>query len=168
MILLEINKSRYRQHLNRVIFACIASLTIGSLAIAQGLIFLFPSEQGSHFHWNLSGVIISCFIIATVLIKNKSHEYMTEVVYVWDLKQALNQITRKLRQVNLAVEQNDVTAMQILHFYYMGSKQLYLLDDNTIMIDELNMGHDKLTAIAKNHHVTLDEQTYHKDMLKTL
>ena len=38
MQLIEINKARYRKHLNRVIVGCAASLAAGSLAISQTLI----------------------------------------------------------------------------------------------------------------------------------
>ena len=34
MQLIQINKARYRKHLNRVIVGCAASLAIGSLAIS--------------------------------------------------------------------------------------------------------------------------------------
>lgn len=62
---------------------------------------------------------------------------MVEVVYVWDLKQQLNRIHRKLRKIEAAVENNDNDAMVILNFMYRGSKQLYELDDNTITMGSL-------------------------------
>ena len=52
MQLIEINKTRYRRHLNVVIAGCIGGLIIGSLAISQTLIALFPHESGSNFNWN--------------------------------------------------------------------------------------------------------------------
>ena len=66
MQLIQINKARYRKHLNRVIVGCAASLAIGSLAISQTLIALFPDESGSHFHWNLLGVIVTSIGIGWV------------------------------------------------------------------------------------------------------
>jgi hypothetical protein len=62
---------------------------------------------------------------------------MTEVVYVWDLKQQLNRIYRKQRKIEAAVENDDQDAMIILNFQYRGSKQLYELDDNTITMQGL-------------------------------
>ncbi|MFT6992694.1 MAG: hypothetical protein ACJASL_004694, partial [Paraglaciecola sp.] len=69
MQLIEINKVRYRRHLNLVIAGCICGLTIGSLAISQTLIALFPDESGSHFHWNLLGVVVTTTAIAWFLNK---------------------------------------------------------------------------------------------------
>ena len=98
MKLHEINKQRYRKHLNIIIVAAIVVLSILSLSISQSLIAFFPSEQGTHFHWNLTGVIFGSLIIGFVLKRYRSHHFMTEVMYVWDLKQALNQVTRKLQK----------------------------------------------------------------------
>ena len=90
MQLIQIDKARYRKHLNRVIIGCVAALALGSLAISQTLIALFPDDSGSHFHWNLTGVVITSLAIGWFLNKYRRHPYMTEVVYVWELKQALN------------------------------------------------------------------------------
>ena len=89
MQLIKINKERYRRHLNYVIVACVAALLIGSLGISQTLIALFPDESGSHFHWNLKGVIVTSLIIGLLLNKYKSHNFMIEVAYVWELKKRL-------------------------------------------------------------------------------
>ncbi|MFT4994405.1 MAG: hypothetical protein ACI965_001432, partial [Paraglaciecola sp.] len=96
MQLIEINKARYRRHLNRVITGCVGGLILGSLAISQSLIVLFPDESGSHFHWNLLGVVIASVTIAGLLNKYRTHNFMDEVLYVWELKQALNKINRKM------------------------------------------------------------------------
>jgi len=45
MQLIDIDKARYRKHLNRVIIGCIAVLVVGSLGIAQLLIALFPDSR---------------------------------------------------------------------------------------------------------------------------
>ena len=45
MQLIEINKVRYRRHLNFVIAGCICGLAIGSLAISQTFIAIFPDER---------------------------------------------------------------------------------------------------------------------------
>ncbi len=92
MTLEQIDKTRYRKHLNIVIVACIAALVVGSLGIARLLILALPSDSGSHFHWNLLGVVVSCIAIGFALKRVEHHPFMTEVVYVWRLKQALNQI----------------------------------------------------------------------------
>ena len=107
MQLIQIDKARYRKHLNRVIVGCAASLAVGSLAISQTLIALFPDESGSHFHWNLTGVVITSLAIGWLLNKYRTHSFMTEVVYVWDLKQALNKITRKMPKLKAAGREGD-------------------------------------------------------------
>jgi len=168
MTLIEVDKKRYRAHLNRVIIGCIAGLTIGSLGIAQGLIALFPSDSGSHFHWNLIGVIITSLLIGSQLIKYKKHEFMYEVAYVWDLKQALNKITRKMRKVKQGVERGDVNAMQALNFFYAGSRQLWQLDDNNITQDELTIWQAELDAKANEYSLVLDINKYDETTLSSI
>lgn len=166
MKLVEIDKTRYRSHLNKVIFACIASLTAGSLGIAQALIALFPSPSESHFHWNLLGVVVSCVAIALVLNRYRTHPFMTEVVYVWDLKQALNQITRKMAKLKVAAQNGDEEAMQAINYSYVGSKQLWSLDDNTITLEDLAIWQSELNVLAKQYDVILDAATYRPESLK--
>lgn len=156
----EINKARYRNHLNKVIVGCIVALVIGSLGIAQVFIAVFPSEQGSHFHWNLLGVVVTCLIIGSVLKKYKHHDFMTEVTYVWELKKQLNYITRIMRKLKAAVEEGDVVAMQIINYSYAGSRQLWQLDDNTITMEELSIWQAELDAKAREVNVILDTDKF--------
>ena len=165
MQLKNIDKTRYRNHLNKVIVACIAVLITGSLGIAQFLIALFPSADGTHFHWNLLGVIVTSVAIGFTLNKYKNHEFMTEVTYVWELKKQLNRITRKMRQLQDAVANNDVVAMQILNYSYAGSRQLWQLDDNMVVSEELSLWQAELDARARELNVVLDPQKFDPDML---
>ncbi|MFC3093837.1 DUF3087 domain-containing protein [Alteromonas sediminis] len=165
MQLKKINKARYRKHLNIVIVSCIASLLVGSLGIAQLLIFLFPDQEGSHFHWNLLGVIVSAITIGAVLNKWRNHPFMAEVTYVWELKQTLNYIARKLPKLNQAAEEGDVTAMNAMQFSYAGSRFLWQLDDNTLVMDELAISQAKLDALAAKHNVTLNADRFEKQDL---
>lgn len=165
MQLQQIDKTRYRKHLNKVIFACIAALTIGSLGISQLLILLFPDSNGSHFHWNLLGVVVTSIVIGLTLKKVKSHPFMYEVAYVWDLKQALNRITRKMMAIKKAAKEGDVDAMLAIQFSYSGSKQLWTLDDNTITIEDLSMWQAELDALAREYQVELDITKYDERIL---
>lgn len=165
MKLQEINKTRYRNHLNKVIAGCIAALVIGSLGIAQALIAVFPSEQGSHFYWNLAGVVVTCLLIASVLKKYKHHDFMTEVTYVWELKKQLNHITRKMRKLKAAVDQGDVVAMQIINYSYAGSRQLWQLDDNTITMEELSVWQAELDSKAREVNETLNANKFDPESL---
>jgi len=165
MQLLDINPERYRRRLNKIIFACIGTLTIGSLASSQLLISLFPSNDGTHFHWNLTGVIISALIVAYALNKLRTHPFFYEVNYIWDLKQTLNRINRRLKKIQQASEQGDPVAINILHFSYAGSRQLWQLDNNTITINHLASLEDKLARLANQHQVELDLNQYHNHQL---
>lgn len=137
MQLTEIDKTRYDRHL-KIVFAGIAiALLVISLAASTLFIQLFSTAQAPHFWHNLAGVAVAVIVVVLVMGKIREHPYLTEVVYVWDLKQLLNKIQRKQRAIEVRVEANDRTAMIILNFQYQGSKQLYQLDNNTITMDDL-------------------------------
>jgi len=166
MKLIEIDKRRYRRHLNITLAICISFLLIGSLGIAQLLIALFPAEQGTHFHWNLLGVIISVVIIEAGYKSNKQHPFLHEVVYVLQLKQALNLITRKMRTLQQAAKMGDAQALLALQFSYTGSRQLWLLDDNTITLTELDKSQAALDALLIKYNLSVDINQYNKALLK--
>ncbi|NMM40946.1 DUF3087 domain-containing protein [Pseudoalteromonas arctica] len=166
MQLIQIDKARYRKHLNRVIIGCGLALAIGSLAISQLLIALFPDESGSHFHWNLIGVVITSLIIGWALNKYRTHDYMTEVVYVWDLKQALNKITRKMAKLKAAGREGNPQALLAIHYSYAGSRLLWQLDDNTITMDELAIKQAELDNVAAQFNVALNVDDYDEAILK--
>jgi hypothetical protein len=166
MQLIEINKTRYRRHLNRVIVGCVGGLAIGSLAISQTLIGIFPDESGSHFHWNLLGVVIASVTIAYLLSKYRAHDFMSEVVYVWELKQALNKINRKMGKLKAAGREGNAKALLAIHYSYAGSRQLWQLDDNTIIMDELVIDQAKLDSLAAQYNLTLNVDDYDERILK--
>lgn len=166
MQLIQIDKARYRKHLNRVIIGCGLALAAGSLAISQTLIALFPDESGSHFHWNLLGVIVTSITIGWALNKYRTHDYMTEVVYVWELKQALNKITRKMAKLKAAGREGDPQALLAIHYSYAGSRLLWQLDDNTITMDELAVKQAELDNVAAKFNVTLNVDDYDDVILK--
>lgn len=156
MQLLDVDKARYRKHLNIVIVASIAVFALGSLAVSQLLILLYPDPNGAHFHWNLLGVVLSGVVVCVLLNHYRRHPFMTEVTYVWELKQTLNQITRKLNKLKQAAEEGNVSAMTIIQFSYSGSRLLWQLDDNTIVMEELAIEQAKLDALAVKRNVKLD------------
>ena len=166
MKLIQINKTRYRKHLNVVIVCCIVALTSGSLGIAQALIALLPDPDGSHFHWNLLGVILTAMMIGGVLSRFKHHPFMTEVVYVWELKQVLNKLTRKMEKLKQAAQKGDLVAMNAIQYSYAGSRLLWQLDDNTLVMDELSIAQAELDVLAKHHNVSLDASSFQIAHLK--
>lgn len=165
MQLQTIDKQLYRSRLNMIIVGCIAVLATLSLSISQLLILIWPSETGSHFSWNLLGVIIAAIVVATTLVKLKTHPKMHEAAYVWDLKQQLNRIYRKNRKLLAAAEQGNGDAMLALQFSYDGSRQLWQLDDNTITINSLNTAQAQLDRWVNEFDVQIDVRQYHPTLL---
>jgi hypothetical protein len=166
MQLIEINKVRYRRHLNLVIAGCVCGLAIGSLAISQTFIAIFPDESGSHFNWNLLGVVVTTVTIAWLLNKYRTHNFMTEVVYVWELKQTLNKINRRMLKLKAASLEGNANAILALQYSYAGSRLLWQLDDNTIVMDELAMQQAELDKIAVEYNLTLNIDDYDERTLK--
>ncbi len=163
MKLQEIDKSRYRKHLNRVIAALIVSLMVMALSFGQLLIMLLGGD-GDHFIFNLSGVVLAGGLCLWVLNRFRQHEFMTEVVYVWELKQGLNKIYRKLRKIEEAKEDGDLNA--ILNFYYAASSQLFKLDDNTITMDSLQLEVNKLQQLIEDKGLNVKVEDYRPSMLE--
>tara|TARA_R110001583_G_scaffold81253_2_gene217013 strand:+ start:44964 stop:45470 length:507 start_codon:yes stop_codon:yes gene_type:complete len=166
MLLIEIDKTRYRRHLNRLIVVSIAFLFVGSLGIAQLLIHLFPASEGSHFHWNLLGVVSTALIMMVIFNTYKTHDFLTEVVYVWQLKKELNLIARKMTKLTPASKMGDVNAMLALQFSYSGSRQLWTLDDNLITMSRLEKSQQALDLLAEKFDVHLDISKYESALLK--
>lgn len=166
MKLIKVNKARYSRHVKYVMVACAVGLAVGSLTLSQVLIAIFPDASGSHFHWNLLGVVISAVVIAMVLNKYRKHSFMTEVVYVWELKQALNKITRKMPKLEAASREGNADALLAIHYSYAGSRLLWELDDNTITMDELLVKQAELNRQAEALNVTLNADDYDEYILQ--
>ncbi len=166
MKLIDIDKGRYRRHLNRVLIGCALVLAAGSLLVSQTLIALFPDPDGSHFHWNALGVVVTAVAIGLGLSKYRHHDYLTEVLYVWELKQSLNRITRKMRKLEAAAKEGDAGALLALQYSYAGSRQLWKLDDNTIIMDELNSRQAQLDKLVAQYDLTLNIDDYDEKILK--
>ena len=166
MQLIEINKTQYRRHLNRIILACIATLLIGSLSISSLLIHFFSDGSQTHFGLNLIGVALTGGMVLLLLRHFSGHPYMREIMYVWQLKKELNLINRRMRQVRQAARQGNYNAMLALNYSYQGSQQLWQLDDNNITLDDLPPLMAELAELATTHQYELTTQAYSRDMLK--
>jgi hypothetical protein len=165
MQLREIDKTRYRKHLRIVFAGIVAVLLIVTLVASTLFIYFFSSPEASHFLHNLAGVVAAAAVVIFVLNKLRQHPFMSEVVYVWDLKQQLNRVYRKQHKVEALVEDNDHDAMIIMNFMYRGSKQLYQLDDNTITMEGL-LG--KIRVLDKRMEaagLSLSTESYYPAML---
>jgi len=165
MQLREVDKTRYRKHLKVVFAGMVAVLIIIALSTSALLIYLFSNPESSHFMHNLAGVVIAAAFVGFLLTKLRQHPFMFEVVYVWDLKQQLNRIYRKQHKIEAAVEEGDHDAMIIMNYLYRGSKQLYLLDDNTITMEDLAIKIQALDSRMEAAGLSLSTDSYDPSML---
>jgi hypothetical protein len=140
-------------------------LAVIALSISTILIQLFGNADGDNFWLNLVGVAIGAVIILTLLRNNRDHEFMYEVIYVWDLKQVLNRIYRKQKQIKAAIETGDQTAMVIMNWSYNGSEQLYNLDNNTITMEDLHRAMRELQQVIEQHDFTVSTDDFKPEML---
>lgn len=136
-----------------------------ALSISAILIQLFGNADGDNFWLNLTGVAIGGVIILTLLRNNRDHEFMHEVIYVWDLKQMLNRIYRKQKKIKAAIETGDQEAMVIMNWSYNGSEQLYNLDNNTITMEELHKAMRELQQVIEQHGFTVTTNDFKPLML---
>lgn len=165
MQLIDIDKVRYRKHLKIVFIGCALGLVVGSLALSQTLIAIFPDASGSHFHWNLLGVVVSAVTIGWLLNRYREHDFMREVVYVWDLKQALNKVSRKMPKLEAAAREGNSNALLAMQYSYAGSRLLWQLDDNTLTLDGLAIKQHELDRLAEKFHLSLSAADYDEQML---
>lgn len=165
MQLKTIDKTRYRQRLNRTTIASVLALIIVSLSSSTLLIALLSDGSGSNFWLNFSGVVIGCLIVGFTLKRFKQHPYLTEVAYIWDLKHELNLIQRKMKAIEAAAAQNTPDALLILLYSYQASRLVWQLDDNTLMMSELALAQNKLQQQIDAAGLTLDANDYQRDLL---
>ena len=174
MQLIEIDKTLYRQRLNRVIVSFVSALLILSLVFGAGIITFFgdlmlENSAGeleiNNFRYNILGVILAVLACAAVLSQIKNKTYFKEITYVWNLKQLHNKIYRKAKKIKLAAKENDVNALIILNFYYHSRKQVYLLDDNTLTIPELNKDIKQLDEMIANKNLTITLSQFQQNLL---
>lgn len=165
MQLKTIDKTLYRQRLNRITVASILALIVLSLSSSTLLIALLSDGTGSNFWLNVSGVVIGCLIIGFTLKHLKPHPYFADVAYIWDLKHELNLIQRKMKAIEAAVAQNMPEALLTLMFSYQASRLVWQLDDNTLMMSELAIAQNKLQQQIDAAGLTLNVADYRRELL---
>lgn len=169
MQLQKIDKVRYRKHLNMASVVATALLIIFALFYGQVLIYFFAAPDDNNFKLNLAGVILGVISLLAIFNLVRKHPYLTEVMYVWDLKQANNQIYRKLHHVKSALSESDNTnidAITILNYYYAASKQQYNLDNNTLTMESLTADMTKLDLLIAEKNLTIHLDDYKPSLLK--
>jgi len=165
MQLKEINKDTYRSHLNVIIVLAIAFFAAVGVGISSLLVFYFGNISGDNFFLNLLGVSIGGGIAAWCLHRLKSSAYFYEVAYVWDLKQELNLINRRLTQLQRAANDGNIDAIIVLLYNFHGSRQLWQLDDNVLNLQELELELIQLEDKIRQLGLKLDPNAYHRSLL---
>lgn len=167
MQLINIDKRRYRHHLNIVIVGFIAALLILALVFGQLLIAVFAEEGVSNFKYNFLGVVFALITCAALLHTVKNSDFFTEIYYVWQVKQIQNLIYRKLQKIKAASENDDHNALIILLFYYQSLHQVYLLDDNTLTLSKVNKNLADLQETITNKNVSINAEQFDKKLLNS-
>tara|TARA_R110002050_G_scaffold299149_1_gene463987 strand:+ start:2344 stop:2853 length:510 start_codon:yes stop_codon:yes gene_type:complete len=165
MQLININKTRYRKHLNIVIAGFIITLLILALVFGQLLIAIFAQEDLNNFRYNLLGVVLALLACAAILHSLKNSVFFKEIYYVWQLKQIQNLIYRKLKKIKAGVENDETNAMIILLFYYQSLQQVYQLDDNTLTIANVDKQLNDLQETITNKCLKINAEQFNKKLL---
>lgn len=168
MKLQNIDKVTYRQTLNKLIACVVVSLLIIALGVSSVLIHFMGKENESNFILNLIGVCVAALIVGTVLYRIRLQDFMSEVFYVWCLKQEINVIYRHSAKLKPALERNDLNALIISYYNFKASIQLYELDDNDLTLStikkDLRALEEKIQALG----LEISTNDYHRDLLKQL
>lgn len=182
MQLIEINKTRYRKHLNIIIVGFITSLLVLSLLFGTVLISMFSTigdvheiaetvnsttveEQPSNFRYNLLGVILALFANAAAMHSMRKSYFFKEVYYVWQVKQLQNLIYRKINKIKQAANEGEPSALIILAFYYQSQVQVYELDDNTITLSTVKQKLSDVRVAIAEHNLTVDSEEFTKSLI---
>jgi hypothetical protein len=164
MQLIEIDKTRYRKHLNIVIVGFIGTLLALALVFGQLLILSFAQEGINNFRYNFLGVVLSLLACAAILHTLKKSVFFKEIYYVWQVKQIQNLIFRKLKKVK-AAGNDDTNALVILNFYYQSQQQIYQLDDNTLTITQVNKNLSDIQETITNKNLNISAEQFDKKLL---
>jgi ABC-type Fe3+-siderophore transport system permease subunit len=165
MQLINIDKKRYRKHLNIVIAGFIGTLLILSLIFGQLLIASFAQEGVSNFRYNLLGVMLSLLACAGIMHTLKNSDAFKEIYYVWKVKQLQNLIYRKLKKIKVGVSNDEHNALIILVFYYQSLIQVYKLDDNTLTISDVEKRLSDLQDVIAEKNLTVSADQFDKELL---
>ncbi|WP_427977969.1 DUF3087 family protein [Agarivorans sp.] len=164
MHLQDIDKSTYQSRSRNSYFALCGLLIIFTLAWSSLFIALFSNSE-NNFIFNLLGVIAALISVVPIVNYCKNKTWFAEVIYVWRLKRELNKINRKMRKLVQAMNRGEANAFIIVKFSYLGSRQIWQLDDNTLMLNELSSSEHKLDEQAGKLGIEVDVSRYHSDML---
>lgn len=164
MQLHSVDKTLYQQRFKVIAAGLALALAILGLGFSTLLIAAF-GQAGSNTLLNALGVASALGVLLLTLQRLRLKPYFHEVSYVWGLKQELNLITRKMRQIKEAAQQGNEAAMCALAFSYAGSRQLWSLDDNTLVMEDLAMWEQELEALQTRYDACVKASDYDRSSL---
>ncbi|UPW20462.1 DUF3087 domain-containing protein [Agarivorans sp. TSD2052] len=161
-----IDKQIYQTRSRKSYLGISAILIISSLLWSTIFIALF-STSDDNFRYNLLGVVTAVICLIPIITYCKSKTWFAEVMYVWHLKQELNKINRKMVKLQKAASKGEVEALTAIKFSYIGSRQIWELDDNTLMLSELSLAEQKLDVLIDKFNVSIEPAQYQSnDLMK--
>ncbi|WP_220717977.1 DUF3087 family protein [Agarivorans litoreus] len=160
----KIDKALYQQR-SRYTYLGISGLLILFTLFWSSLFIALFSKGSDNFYLNLMGVVAAVVTIIPIVLTLKERAWFYEVMYVWRLKQELNKINRKMAALVNAMNKGDKTAFEIVKFSYLGSRQIWELDDNTLMLNELSISEKKLEQQAEQFNLNIDANNYSSSAL---
>ncbi|MGB1238394.1 MAG: DUF3087 family protein, partial [Pseudomonadales bacterium] len=131
------------------------------------LIHYMGGPEGENFWLNVVGVIIAVLSLSLIYNALKHHPFFSDIIYVRDLKSQMNTIYRKQRKLKEAAQGGDAKAIAILDFSHRASEYVYLLDNNTLTLEELRSAHREVLALAQQH-LNGDIPEYQRDWLENV
>jgi len=164
MQLHSVDKALYQRRFKYIAGALALSLAVLGLGFSTLLIACF-GQPSDNTLLNALGVLLALVVLLLALQKLKTQPYFHEVHYVWGLKHELNLITRKLRHIKAAAQQGSETAMTALAFSYAGSRQLWSLDDNTLVMEDLVLWEQELAELQQRYDLNVHAGDYERGML---
>lgn len=167
MRLENINKARFKKHLNWFQGTLVVALLLLSVGFSQLYIYLWSTGE-SNFWLNVAGVVTAAGLLGFVVNRIKEQPFMYEIMYVWRLKNELMRIYRHTKRLDAALAKGESVAYIIKYFHLHGSKLLYQLEDNTVTMDELNRQIREFDKVLVERHLTISAEDYEPSLLLKL
>ncbi len=135
------------------------SIAMAGQLIVFGLLFsmLLTAAFGSSLWLNALGVFLGLLATSAMFAVLKDRPWMTEMRYVWQLKQHLSHISGYLQPLRRAVEEENRLALDIVTFYHQGMTQLAELNGRTTDDDSERLA-EKMQIKVKRETLGLPAQ----------
>ncbi|MBE0403258.1 DUF3087 family protein [Halomonas citrativorans] len=132
---------RYRRKARMISFAMAGQLAIFGMLFSM----LLTSALGSSLWLYALGIFLGLLATSALFAVLRERPWMTEMRYVWQLKQHLSQIRGYLPTLRRALEDDNQAALNIVTFYHQGITQLAELNGREPSQDP--------TWLAEKHHL---------------